>query len=262
VKTCSSGGSTDDSVTGSDDVETGVSITTVDVVATGVSIATVDVVTVEAVVGTEPEPALAWLEGMADAGIDPNQGRGDAGLLLDSFYVLCWIVPGSLFAVGYGIRRTFGEALDRLGLVRPTWRMCGVAALLTLALVGGVWVLDEVIGAFWAWTGWPATDEDTLDQLFRFAISVPGAIVIGVTAGLGEEIAVRGILQPRVGMLLSNVFFTALHAYQYNWDALLSVFLTGLVFGLIRRRSNTTLCAMTHGGFDFVVLIIALATGN
>ena len=38
----------------------------------------------------------------------------------------------------------------------------------------------------------------------------------------------RGVLQPRLGILLSNLLFTAMHAYQYNWDGLLSVFASGL----------------------------------
>ncbi|MCX7861282.1 MAG: hypothetical protein N2385_14415 [Chloroflexus sp.] len=41
-------------------------------------------------------------------------------------------------------------------------------------------------------------------------------MVIGVTAGLGEELGVRGVLQPRLGIWLSNLFFTSLHAFQYN----------------------------------------------
>jgi len=89
-------------------------------------------------------------------------------------------------------------------------------------------------------------------------LSPPGAIVIGVTAGLGEELAVRGVLQPRLGILLSNVFFTSLHALQYNWDGLLSVFLLGLVLGVIRQRTNTTTSAITHGTYDAILVLLSL----
>jgi membrane protease YdiL (CAAX protease family) len=201
-------------------------------------------------------PLLVWLDAMVEAEVDPNAGRGDTGMLLDSFYALCWIVPGAVFAVGYGIRRDLRGALARLGLVRPSRRQYILAAVMTVVLVGFSWVFDEAVSEIWAWTGWPVTDEDALEHLFSFAFSVSGAIVIGVTAGLGEEIAVRGILQPRVGLLLSNVLFTALHAYQYNWDGLLSVFVMGLIFGLLRRRTNTTVSAIVHGGYDFILLMI------
>ena len=67
--------------------------------------------------------------------------------------------------------------------------------------------------------------------------------------------AVRGVLQPRLGLLLSNLFFTGLHALQYNWDALVTVFVLGLVFGLVRNRTNTTTSAITHGSYDFVLTI-------
>ena len=54
------------------------------------------------------------------------------------------------------------------------------------------------------------------------------------------------------------MFFTALHAYQYNWDALLSVFFIGLVFGLIRQRTNTSVSAVVHGGYDFLAIMATL----
>src|SRR4029453_17037116 len=97
--------------------------------------------------------------------------------------------------------------------------------------------------------GWPQTDENAFGELLKFAMSPIGAAVIGITAGLGEELAVRGVLQPRMGILLSNLFFTALHAFQYNWDALLVVFFVGLVLGLIRKRTNTTTSAIVHGTY-------------
>ena len=101
------------------------------------------------------------------------------------------------------------------------------------------------------------TGEKAYEVMFKAFISPFGAMVIGVTAGFGEEVLVRGILQPRLGILLSSLFFTALHAYQYNWDALLSVFLFGLTLGLIRKKTNTSVCVIVHGGYDFVLTMIA-----
>jgi membrane protease YdiL (CAAX protease family) len=71
---------------------------------------------------------------------------------------------------------------------------------------------------------------------------------------LSEELFVRGALQPRFGILVSNILFTALHATQYNFDALTSVFLAGIVLGLIRKYSNTTTSAIVHGLYDFIQL--------
>ena len=63
-------------------------------------------------------------------------------------------------------------------------------------------------------------------------------------------------MQPRLGILLSNLLFTALHAWQYNWDGLLSVFLIGLVLGVIRKKTNTTTSAVVHGTYDFTLIML------
>ncbi|MDQ5852454.1 MAG: CPBP family intramembrane metalloprotease, partial [Chloroflexota bacterium] len=95
------------------------------------------------------------------------------------------------------------------------------------------------------------------DRLLGAAISPAGAVLIGITAGLGEELAVRGVLQPRLGILLSNLFFTSLHAFQYSFDGLLSVFIIGLILGIVRARSNTTTSSIVHGVYDFVLVMIS-----
>src|SRR5205085_10094169 len=116
--------------------------------------------------------------------------------------------------------------------------------------------VDAGIGALWKAMGWTTTDESAIEKFLDFAINPIGAILIGVVAGLGEELFVRGVLQPRLGILLSNLFFTAMHALQYNWDALLSVFLAGLVLGVIRKKTNTSTSAIVHGGYDFTLLLL------
>jgi membrane protease YdiL (CAAX protease family) len=120
------------------------------------------------------------------------------------------------------------------------------------------------MGTNWLWgvMGWPLTDETAFGELLSFAISPIGAVVIGVTAGLGEELAVRGALQPRLGILVSNLFFTSLHALQYNWDALLVVFLVGMVCGLVRKRTNTTTSAIVHGVYNFTLIMISVVAGG
>jgi membrane protease YdiL (CAAX protease family) len=190
------------------------------------------------------------------AGRDPTMGRGAAGSLRDALYGLIWLVPGALVAVGYGSARGARESLVRLGLVVPTRRQVAAALGLAVAAAALSFGLDALIAAIWQSQGWPQTNQETLAELMRFAFSPIGAVVIGVTAGLGEELGVRGALQPRVGLVLSNLLFAGLHGFQYHWDGLLSVFLTGMVFGLIRARSNTTTSAIVHGTYDFLILMV------
>lgn len=186
-----------------------------------------------------------------------SSSRTQAGQLRDTIYNLVWLVPGTVFAVGYGTNRSLRAALQRLGLVRPTLRQVGLGIGVAVIAVLSVGLLSS--GIDWVWTamGWPKTDSGAFSELMTFAISPIGALVIGITAGLGEELAVRGVLQPRAGILLANLFFVSLHALQYNWDALLVVFTLGIIFGFLRRRTNTTTSAIAHGTYDFLLILAA-----
>lgn len=198
-------------------------------------------------------PLLSMIDQLSES----TGARGDTGQLLDLVYGLVWTVPATVLAVGYGVARSLPEALQRLGLVRPSWRQAGAAVLIALLLVGAVQLLG--LGIEWLWTllGWPVSDDAAFGELIGFAINPIGAVVIGVTAGLGEELAVRGVLQPRLGLILSNLFFTSLHAFQYNWDAMLIVFIVGAAFGLVRRRTNTSTSAIVHGVYNFTLIMLA-----
>src|SRR5688572_21057622 len=92
----------------------------------------------------------------------------------------------------------------------------------------------------WVLISWPVTDEEAFSELLGFALTPMGAVLTSLSAGIGEELAIRGALQPRLGILLPTLFFTSLHAMQYNWDSLLIVFILGLVMAIVRARTNTT----------------------
>lgn len=178
--------------------------------------------------------------------------------LLSTVYTLVWAIPVAILAVGYGVRRSFQETLQRLGFVRPTARQIGIGAAAAVALVVGVNILDLGIGWLWESLGWARTDAEAFSELIAFAFNPLGAVVLAISAGVGEELGVRGVLQPRLGILLSNLFFTSLHAFQYNWDALLVVFLIGLVFGVLRKYTNTTTSALAHALYDFILVMLAI----
>lgn len=203
-------------------------------------------------------PLLTVVQLSTAAGEDSTGGRGDAGMLRDTLYGLLWLVPSAIIAVGFGVRRTLRESLIRLGFVRPTWRQVAAALGLAVALVIVATLLNLAVTWLWGVLGWPTTDSESFGQLLAFAMSPIGALVIGVTAGLGEELAIRGVLQPRLGILLSNLFFTAMHALQYHWDSLLLVFVIGTALGLIRQRTNTTTSAIVHGVYDFLLIMAAV----
>jgi len=200
-------------------------------------------------------PFLTLFNNATEQGVNLTEGQDEAAQLRSTVYGLVWTVPGTILAVGYGVQRKLRPALERLGLVRPTLKQVLLGIATAVVLVGAVQVLGHGINWLWEAMGWPATDGEAFGELMAFAFNPLGAVVIGITAGLGEELAVRGVLQPRLGILLSNLFFTGLHAFQYNWDSLLVVFLVGLAMGFLRKRTNTTTSAIAHGVYDFLLIM-------
>ena len=173
-------------------------------------------------------------------------------------YSLFWTIFGSFMMVGLFLKRDLQQALKRLALVLPTAIQVFVALVLALAMVVAFSIIDEGIRAFWEMMGWQTTDPELVMILFESALTPLGALVLSISAGVGEELAVRGVLQPRFGMIWPSLLFASLHAYQYGWDALLSVFLAGMAFALLRKYTNTSTCAITHTAYDLVLFMLVM----
>jgi hypothetical protein len=193
----------------------------------------------------------------ASHGVKGMKDFTDDQILRLLVYQFGWTLIGCAVAVGFPLWRDFGATLERLGLVWPGWRGVGVGVGVAALLVPGIMGIEATIHWLWGLLGWPQTSEQGTDQLFRFAFSPVGAAVVGVTAGVGEELAVRGVLQPRLGILLPNLFFASLHALQYNFDGVIGVFVIGLVLGLVRRATNTTTSAIVHGLYDSTLVLLS-----
>lgn len=182
------------------------------------------------------------------------------GAVSVDIYTLFWTIVASFVIVGLFTTRKLPESLERLGLTRPGARELLLAVGFGLALVGLFSLLDLAIGSVWEALGWPLTDTEAFERFLVPYLTPVGILVASISAGFGEEISIRGILQPRFGIILPAMLFAALHAFQYNWDGIISVFIAGLVFGVIRSRYSTTVCAITHTTYDFV-LFLALLLG-
>ncbi len=160
-----------------------------------------------------------------------------------------------VLGVGLGLRRSLGETLERLGLVLPSARQVGIALLAIVVLT--LW--DALLTL-----GWQALAPDSFDRiagisdsLFGGVLGPMGALTIGLSAGIGEELLFRGAIQPRFGLLLATLLFTVGHT-QYEFSpALLSVFVIGLVLGLVRRRYNTTTAILIHAGYNALNVLLA-----
>ena len=156
-------------------------------------------------------------------------------------------------AVGLRVRRDWRGSLERLGLtaLRPADGLTIAAGVLALWLFnsGSEWLERREFHALWAG-----------DEAFGAALAGamgPGLmLLLGLSAGIGEEITLRGALQPKLGIALTSLLFAALHV-QYSWYGMLSILVFGLILGVIRKRSSTTAAILVHALYDLLAMAAA-----
>jgi membrane protease YdiL (CAAX protease family) len=130
----------------------------------------------------------------------------EAEVNLTIWDVLLSGLPLLLFAlvgVGLFVRRRGRSTLQRLGLYRPTWRQLIVAAGFTAALL----FFDLFVNLFWERVD-PAGYElvnRVSENIFGNLVTVGGAVALGLSAGISEELLFRGAVQPRLGLVLTTV---------------------------------------------------------
>lgn len=98
--------------------------------------------------------------------------------------------------------------------------------------------------------------ENAVYPLVRGA-SLFSIVVVAVLAGFSEELLFRGLLQPRVGVLLASILFGAFHGPSFSlaplgvWAAAVGGFL-----GVLYLDSGNLLVPMSiHGVYDFLALV-------
>ncbi|NIV38366.1 MAG: CPBP family intramembrane metalloprotease, partial [Anaerolineae bacterium] len=169
-------------------------------------------------------------------------------------------IPLVLFAlagVGLLIRRRGPGTWQRLGLRRPTWKQLLAAVGIAVLLLG----FDFLVS--WVWQGLDPAGYDMLEKvnenLFGGLATVGGAIALGLSAGISEELLFRGAVQPRLGLLLTTVLFTIGHLQYGLTLATLQVFVIGLVFGLMRKRTGSVIvCMVSHATYNMVGTLLGM----
>jgi uncharacterized protein len=180
---------------------------------------------------------------------------GGADLLENVFWLLLnaitFVVIGYL-AVGWRTYRTGAEATERLGLSVPDLKTIGIS----LALVIPCFMLS-IIGNILTLIFQPETFDnlqDTMEDMTTGLDNPVGALMIGLSAGIGEEVLFRGAVQPRFGIVLAALFWTTLHA-QYDVSfVLVGLFGVGILFGLQRKYFGTTSAIITHAVYNMIAV--------
>lgn len=188
-------------------------------------------------------------------------GEGDSGALAGNvtwlLLTMLTFVAVAYAAVGYRIHRNGEDATRRLGLNVPDLRTVGISvacvipcfavsmigSLLTVAFQPDI--VDNV--------------EETMDQITNGLQNPLGALMIGLTAGIGEELLFRGAVQPRFGIAIAALLWTSLH-FQYDFSFILvGLFGVGIVLGLQRKYFGTTSAIITHAIYNMIVVGIQYA---
>ena len=170
-------------------------------------------------------------------------------------------IAAAFLGIGYAIRRTLPQALERLGLVIPTgrdWRGGFVGGLLLIAVL---YAFSIAIFIFQS----PETisEQNRAAESLAQAFATPlAALILSLSAAFGEEIFFRGALQPVFGNLITSVFFVAMHTQVFVTPGIILLFIVSMGLGYIRNRYSTTAAIIAHFVYNFFQLIILVSTGT
>lgn len=142
------------------------------------------------------------------------------------------------------------------GAQRNNWFWLGMGSFVAVGLYVSVIILALFLHAIEADPGG--------DPMFEQMVKVGGwplIIAVSISAGVGEEILFRGILQRWLGVIGQAALFGAVHVNQ-GWIAVAFIFGVALVFGLLRRQGMPLWSLMVaHAAYDFILfgqLLIAV----
>lgn len=170
---------------------------------------------------------------------------------------LATFVAFAYVAVGYRNYRTGEEATARLGLTKPTTEhilvgLLAVVPAFAFAIIGSI--LTEVFQP-------EVVDRlgENIDNLTSGVQNPLGAIILGLSAGIGEEVLFRGALQPRFGIALTTMLWVLLHTqYELTW-VMLGLVLMGIMLGWIRNRYGTVAAIITHATYNAMVVLLQMS---
>jgi hypothetical protein len=179
---------------------------------------------------------------------------GAAGLWANLIGLLLLALGG----VGLWVRRGLVETLERLGLLPIRWTDAIVIIFGVIAMVGvnggAEWVQRRWFLPLW-------THDQHVNEMIAGGLTRSETLLLGLSAGFGEELALRGALQPRLGVFRTSVLFALLHV-QYSWFGMALIAILGLLLGTIRQRTSTSVAIAVHALYDVAAVVAVTAAGK
>lgn len=170
-----------------------------------------------------------------------------------------WVMA-ALLGVGFAIRRTWPETLQRLGLSLPN-REETVMGVLTGA---GLFVAQIIFQVVWLTLSPQTMEQQTVAaQAMSNAInSLPLALLMAASAAIGEEIIMRGALQPVFGAAIVSLFFAVLHSQYLFTPITLFIFGLSMVLARLRSRYNTSTAILAHFVYNALPFVLWSLSGG
>jgi membrane protease YdiL (CAAX protease family) len=203
-------------------------------------------------------PAFLVIAAIQSGPVDVGSDEATS-LTENAFYLVltaATFVGIAYVAVGYRIYRTGEDATKRLGLTMPSIRTVAIS----LAMVIPCFVVSMIGSALTVAFQPDVVDnlDETMDQMTNGLDNPIGALLIGLTAGIGEEVLFRGAIQPRFGIVIAALFWTTLHV-QYDFSFILvGLFGVGILLGVQRKYFGTTSAVITHAVYNMLVVGIQI----
>lgn len=192
--------------------------------------------------------------------IDLNALAGQVRITVADSLISVLAYPAlALSLVGVWITRGWRESIKRLGLERLSAREVGISLALVVPLLIAAVGIDQ-IGRLVQPERY-AQLESILEAMSSGVTNPAVALILGFSAGIGEEILFRGAIQPRLGIGFTALLFAVAHS-QYGFSfATVGILLIGIVLGYQRKWMNTTSCIITHGAYNTVVFLLSYFAG-
>ncbi|MBK9121911.1 MAG: CPBP family intramembrane metalloprotease [Chloroflexi bacterium] len=171
------------------------------------------------------------------------------------------LTAAAFLGVGFAIRRGGLPSLERLGLRIPTQNDAIAGVALGIALYG----VSAIFSAVWITLSDPQTFAEqtrATQEINSQLASLPVAILVGGGAAIGEEIFIRGALQPIFGLWLTSAFFALLHSQYLLTPTLALVFVLGLSFGRLRQLQSTTAAVIAHFVYNVIPFVLFAFQGG
>lgn len=201
--------------------------------------------------------SLALLVSTDVIGVIQSAPTDQVALSIPSLIIQSLLYPiVAFFAVGLFIARGFRESWDRLGLRLPSLKYVALALVVVAIALGTDAVFQTLMQQLQP--GQLSKMNNLMTDMFGNLLSPAGALTVGLTAGIGEELLFRGAVQPRFGIFFTAAVFASIHL-QYGFSlVLLQIFTLAVLLGVLRWRAGTVSAMIAHTVYNTAGILLAV----